>query len=175
MVEPEVAFAELPDLLTLAENMTVYIVECVLGKHRSDLEELGRDISKLENIRTPFPRITYSEAVEMLCSKEIKEHLNTEMETDTKKLEAWKTQLGELEDSLKHGQKKWKIAKIEEHISELTATIKKMAVSLQNRPAHIADATSFEWGRDLGADDETINSTAPSSSPNIPAKPRPST
>lgn len=156
MVEPEVAFAELPDLLVLAERMTAHILERVLTKHRPDLEALGRDVSKLEKVQVPFPRITYSEAVDMLHSNEIREHLETEMAADTKSLEAWKAEVEELEKSLKQGQKKWKIAKIEERIAELTDEIKKMTVSLQNRPDHIADATSFEWGRDLGADEETI-------------------
>ncbi|RKZ00816.1 MAG: asparagine--tRNA ligase [Candidatus Hydrothermota bacterium] len=62
--EPEVAWATLDDIMELAEDLLVYIVERVLENRRNELEILERDISKLENIKKPFPRITYTEAVE---------------------------------------------------------------------------------------------------------------
>jgi asparaginyl-tRNA synthetase len=66
MVEPEVAYAELDDLMELAENFISFIVQRVLETRRADLETIGRDISKLENIRAPFPRLQYDDAVKML-------------------------------------------------------------------------------------------------------------
>jgi asparaginyl-tRNA synthetase len=66
MVEPEVAYATLDDDMELAEQFITFIVKRVLERRRSELETIGRDISKLEKIDTPFPRITYTEAVEML-------------------------------------------------------------------------------------------------------------
>jgi len=66
MVEPEVAFNDLNDDMDLAEDFICYIVEKVLKNCRKDLEILGRDISKLENIKKPFPRISYTEAIEIL-------------------------------------------------------------------------------------------------------------
>jgi asparaginyl-tRNA synthetase len=66
MVEPELAYAELDDIMALAENFIAHIVKRVLENRRKDLETIGRDISKLEKIETPFPRITYDEAVAML-------------------------------------------------------------------------------------------------------------
>src|SRR3954449_9325302 len=66
MVEPEVAYATLDDIMALAEQFITFIVKRVLERRRSELETIGRDISKLEKIDTPFPRITYTEAVEML-------------------------------------------------------------------------------------------------------------
>jgi asparaginyl-tRNA synthetase len=66
MVEPEVAYAELDDIMKLAEDFISHIVRRVLENRRKDLETIGRDISKLENIQAPFPRITYDEAVAML-------------------------------------------------------------------------------------------------------------
>jgi asparaginyl-tRNA synthetase len=66
MVEPEVAYAELDDIMKLAEDFISHIVKRVLENRRKDLETIGRDISKLENIQAPFPRITYDEAVAML-------------------------------------------------------------------------------------------------------------
>jgi asparaginyl-tRNA synthetase len=80
MVEPEVAFAELDDLMELAENFISHIVQTVLAKRRDDLTFLGRDVSKLENIKAPFPRITYDEAVKMLQEGHSKGQLETKFE-----------------------------------------------------------------------------------------------
>jgi asparaginyl-tRNA synthetase len=66
MVEPEVAYATLDDIMDLAEQFISFIVQRVLERRRAELEIIGRDISKLENIKAPFPRITYDEAVAML-------------------------------------------------------------------------------------------------------------
>lgn len=66
MVEPEVAYATLDDLMELAENFISAIVKRCLEKRRTDLQTIGRDISKLEKIEPPFPRISYDEAVKML-------------------------------------------------------------------------------------------------------------
>jgi asparaginyl-tRNA synthetase len=69
MVEPEVAFNNLDDNMDLAEDFICYIVEQVLKTRRAELEILERDISKLENIKKPFPRISYTEAIEILNKK----------------------------------------------------------------------------------------------------------
>ena len=66
MVEPEMAYAGLDDLLELAENYLTFIVQAVLAKHRADLKVIGRDVSKLETIQAPFPRLSYDEAHQML-------------------------------------------------------------------------------------------------------------
>lgn len=69
IVEPEVAYATLSDIMDLAEDFICYIVERVLTERRRELEFLERDISKLENIKKPFPRVTYDEAVAILKEK----------------------------------------------------------------------------------------------------------
>jgi len=69
MVEPEVAFAHLDDVCVLAEDLIAYIVQCVLEKRRSELKVLERDVSKLEAVELPFPRLTYDEAVKILNQK----------------------------------------------------------------------------------------------------------
>jgi len=66
MVEPEVAFNDLNDNMDLAEEFVEYIVQQVVKNKRAELEFLERDISKLENIKRPFPRITYDEAIQIL-------------------------------------------------------------------------------------------------------------
>ncbi|HTJ29621.1 MAG TPA: asparagine--tRNA ligase [Acidobacteriaceae bacterium] len=66
MIEPEVAYLEIDGLMELAEGFISHIVQSVLAKNRADLETIGRDISKLEAIQAPFPRLRYDEAVKML-------------------------------------------------------------------------------------------------------------
>lgn len=66
MAEPEVAYADLDDIMKLAEELVTDIVQKVLEKRKGDLEILGRDTTKLEKITPPFPRISYTEAVETL-------------------------------------------------------------------------------------------------------------
>jgi asparaginyl-tRNA synthetase len=66
MVEPEWAYAGLDDLMELAENFLSFIVERVLTRRAADIAVIGRDITKLQAIHAPFPRIRYDEAVEML-------------------------------------------------------------------------------------------------------------
>jgi len=66
MVEPEVAYGQLDDIMELAENFISFIVKRCLEKRRVDLQTIGRDISKLEKIEAPFPRISYDDAVKNL-------------------------------------------------------------------------------------------------------------
>jgi len=66
MVEPEVAYAELDDIMNLAEEFITFIVRRVLENRGKELAELERDTSKLENIAPPFPRLQYDDAVRML-------------------------------------------------------------------------------------------------------------
>ncbi len=66
MIEPEVAYATLDDAMELAEGLISFVVQRVLQKRRKELETIGRDISRLEKVTPPFPRITYDEAVQKL-------------------------------------------------------------------------------------------------------------
>ncbi len=66
MVEPEMAYVDLDENMTWAENLVGFIVQRVLENSKTELEILERDISKLESIIPPFPRITYDEAVKLL-------------------------------------------------------------------------------------------------------------
>src|SRR5690242_8883611 len=66
MVEPEVAYAELDDIMQLAEEFISHLVQSAVTNRKADLETIGRDVTKLANIKPPFPRITYDEAVKML-------------------------------------------------------------------------------------------------------------
>ena len=69
MVEPEMAYADLNDVMNLAEDLVVSIVARVLDKRRHELTVLERDLSKLEAVQKPFPRISDDDAVATLKSK----------------------------------------------------------------------------------------------------------
>ena len=66
MLEAEMAFHDMEDSMRIQEEMICYVVRRILEKHRADLEHIGRDVSKLEGIKPPFPRISYSDAVRMI-------------------------------------------------------------------------------------------------------------
>jgi asparaginyl-tRNA synthetase len=69
MVEPEVAFADSDDNMRLQEEFVAYLVERALERCGEELEILERDTAPLEAVRTPFPRISYTEAVERLQAR----------------------------------------------------------------------------------------------------------
>jgi asparaginyl-tRNA synthetase len=71
MMEPEMAYFDLNDNMNLIEDFLEYVVQRVIQKKRKELEILERDTSKLEKVKKPFPRITYTEAVEILKKKDI--------------------------------------------------------------------------------------------------------
>ncbi|MCY9376392.1 asparagine--tRNA ligase [Bacillus sp. T17B1] len=69
MIEPEMAFVEFEENLQVQENYVSFIVQSVLKNCKIELNTLGRDTSKLEQIKAPFPRITYDEAIDFLKEK----------------------------------------------------------------------------------------------------------
>jgi len=72
MVEPEVAFAMLDDIIELGEDLVVYIVERILEKRKKELDILERDTKPLEKVKKPFPRITYEDALDKIKKKSSK-------------------------------------------------------------------------------------------------------
>jgi asparaginyl-tRNA synthetase len=69
MVEPEMAFAHLDDAMALAEGLVCRVVERVLETRKEELKSLERDTRKLENVRPPFPRMHYDDAIALIRSK----------------------------------------------------------------------------------------------------------
>jgi asparaginyl-tRNA synthetase len=71
MMEPEMAYYDLNDNMDLIEDFLSYVVQRVITNKREELTFLGRDLSKLEKVIKPFPRITYDEAVQILIKKDV--------------------------------------------------------------------------------------------------------
>jgi asparaginyl-tRNA synthetase len=69
MVEPEVAYATLDDVMDLAEALLVSVVARVLDRRAPELRVLERDTSRLERVQAPFPRVSYDEAARILTEK----------------------------------------------------------------------------------------------------------
>ena len=87
MVEPEMAFISLEEMMDIEEKFVTAIVQTVLARHRMELEIIGRDVAQLEKIATPFARISYDEAVERLQAL-------AAAETDPEKQELLKIEWG---------------------------------------------------------------------------------
>jgi len=66
MLEPEAAYATLDDMMTLGEGLVSAVVQSVLQNKKAELETLKRDTTKLQNVKAPFPRISYEDAIEVL-------------------------------------------------------------------------------------------------------------
>ena len=156
MLEPEVAWAELAELMDLAESMVCRIVADVLARHREDLKTLERDPAPLEKIAPPFPRLTYSDAVDLLRSPATQAALLAQLEADRARLRGMQEELEGLERQKAEAKKAWQQEKIEQQIVRLREQHHELDADLQNRPAHIEGAKKFQWGDDLGGDEETI-------------------
>lgn len=157
MVEPEIAYAELDDVIAVAEDFVCSVVQRVLAEHRADLEFLGQDVSRLERIRKPFYRLTYSQAAEVLHSDRARELL----EQDLARVNG---RIAELRDSIpakeaereKPGTKKYQQEKLAAQIIDEREELTELEEQAKNIPNHIELAANFEWGKDLGGSDETI-------------------
>jgi asparaginyl-tRNA synthetase len=69
MVEPEMAYADLNDVIALAEGLVTSVVARVLDRRQKELKTLERNTSKLEAVKAPFPRLHYDEAARILLDK----------------------------------------------------------------------------------------------------------
>jgi asparaginyl-tRNA synthetase len=156
MVEPEVAFIELPGLLELAENFVSYIVERVLQDNKNQLEELEADIAALEKIKPPFYRLTYTEAVEILTSQKAKDFLAAQLNEFQSQKQQIEAKIDELEKQQSGQIKQWQKDKIAAELIDLRSELAETNTKIENNPKHAKLADEFQWGKDLGGSDETI-------------------
>jgi asparaginyl-tRNA synthetase len=155
MVEPEVAYIDLPELLELAENFVSIIFQAVLKNNRSELESLGADIEALEKIGAPFVRLTYSEVVDILTGPKAAKFMTDQLAGFKAEKDTIETRIAELEQP-QQGLKKWQQDKNAAELLELQSELTELNIKIENNPKHAQLAADFKWGRDLGGSDETI-------------------
>ncbi len=155
MIEPEMAFYDLDMNMDLVEDFLVRIVGDVLRDCKLELETLGRDLAPLERIQKPFPRISYSEAVDLLKSDRTASMLQERIERI--KLEK-ESLLAEQKDiAKKYGQaKKHEKRRYDARNIEINQRLEDIEEELRNLPQWMESARNFEWGNDLGGSDETV-------------------
>ena len=157
MVEPEIAFAELDDVIALAEDFICAIVDRVLRDHRVDLEFLERDIASLEKVQKPFNRITHKEAADILRGPKAREMLEADLKSKTARIEEIGRLLSDKEaQSTAKGVKQWQKDKLVGELAALREELADLEVEVRNIPHHIELAAKFDPGGDLGGSDETI-------------------
>ncbi len=156
MVEPEIAFADIKEIMELAEEMVCSMISAVIKSHAGDLETLGRDIAHLENVSAPFPRITYSEAVEILRGEDTRRQIDQRLDSAKRALQQSVDELAGLEKRLAETTKPAKRESLSIKIKQLRSQITDLEREIKNLPQHLESARNFQWGTDLGGSDETI-------------------
>ena len=156
MVEPEIAYAELDDVIAVAEDLICSIVGRVLNDHREDLVSLGRDLGPLERIQKPFVHLSYTECAEILRGPRAVQLLDESLEAKTGQRDALHSEIAGKEADLKTAKKKWQQEKLAQEIQAARAEIAELTEQIENIPTHKSLAQNFEWGKDLGGSDETI-------------------
>jgi asparaginyl-tRNA synthetase len=156
MVEPEIAYAYLDDVIAVAEDFICSVVQRVLSQHRADLVELGRDLASLEAIRKPFFRLTYDEAVEILHGPKARELLEADLTQKNARIAELTGEIERLTETQKTAKKKWQQEKAAQDIQTAREDRSELEEQVANIPHHIELAANFQWGSDLGGSDETI-------------------
>lgn len=155
MIEPEMAFFDLEMTMDLAEAFLVEVTRAVLNDCTQELDVLERDTAPLERVIAPFPRLSYSDAVDLLRSSKTVAMLDERME-------ALRSERGRLHDELsqireEYGQaKKWRKRQIDAREIEIHQRTDELDEQLRNLPEWKASALAFEWGGDFGGSDETV-------------------
>ena len=156
MIEPEMAFYDLDMNMQVVEELLVRIVTDALADCRPELAILGRDTGKLEAaLKTPFPRLTYTEAVDLLTSAASQNLLDAEQAG----LEDQKVALEQerAADAARHGgAKAGEKRRIDARAIEIAGRLADIDETLRYLPEWKQSAAEFEWGADLGGSDETV-------------------
>ncbi|HRX87687.1 MAG TPA: asparagine--tRNA ligase, partial [Phycisphaerae bacterium] len=156
MVEPEIAFAYLDDVIGVAEDFVCSVVQRVLGDHRAELVELGRDVAELERIQKPFYRLKYMEAADILRGPQAKELLERDLAEKNARIAELEKEIPELEEQTKSAAKQWQKDKAAQQVIADREELHELQEQVGNIPHHLELAANFQVGSDLGGSDETI-------------------
>jgi asparaginyl-tRNA synthetase len=163
MIEPEMAFHDIFQNMDVIEAFLRKVVSDVLETCKNELTIIGRDVSLLENIVKPFPRLTYDEAVKIIKGEEDVNGVNAivSLEEELKKvvarIEEIKAEITEREDKMKvPGMKKGEIGFNQAKIDKLKQEQADCEEEARNIPGWLNSARNFEYGNDFGGSDETV-------------------
>ena len=163
MIEPEMAFCDIFENMDTIEHFLRAVVLEVIEKCSEELEILGRDISKLETVAKPFPRMSYNEAVEILKgNKEVNGQnsltvVQADLDAAIARQSECETEIAEREATIAAGGiKKGVINFNQNKIDGLKAEVKQLAEDQRNLPHWLASARDFNYGQDFGGSDETV-------------------
>ena len=155
MIEPEMAFYDLDMNMDLAEDFLVRLAADVLRDCRTELEVLGRDTSVLERIQKPFPRLSYSEAVDIIRSAETARMIDARLAAAGE--EAGRLTAEREANRKSYGQaKKHEKRRIDAREIEINQRLTEIEEEQRNLPLWKEAAQTFEWGEDFGGSHETV-------------------
>ena len=163
MIEPEMAFHDIFDNMDLIERFLRAVVLDVLAYNKPELAMIERDISILENITKPFPRLTYDEAVKIIKgevdvnNKNAIVSLEEELTSVVNRISEVEAEIKEREDKIKvPGMKKGEIGFNQAKIDKLKHELNELEEQSRNIPQWLSSARNFEYGNDFGGSDETV-------------------
>ncbi|MCU0422320.1 MAG: OB-fold nucleic acid binding domain-containing protein [Bacteroidia bacterium] len=163
MIEPEMAFHDIFDNMDLIERFLRAVVLDVLANNKPELAMIERDISILENITKPFPRLTYDEAVKIIKgevdvnNKNAIVSLEEELTSVVNRISEVEAEIKEREDKIKvPGMKKGEIGFNQAKIDKLKHELNELEEQSRNIPQWLSSARNFEYGNDFGGSDETV-------------------
>ena len=157
MIEPEMAFHDLAMNMEVAEGLLRRIVREVTEQCADELAALGRDAGALAPSAddAPYPRLSYSEAVDLLTSGETQTMLQAERNARTEEKAALEEERDA--DQARYGQaKKGEKRRIDARRIEIDKRLAQVEEDLRNLPQWMESARTFEWGADFGGSDETV-------------------
>ena len=156
MVEPEIAYINIDELMGVAEQFVSAVVRAALERNRPELELLGRDLAVLEKVQPPFYRVSYSEAVEILHSPRVREYLEGQLAAKEQQARVLEANIEKWTAEQTAATKQWQKDKLAAQIIEARDLLADLREQISNIPHHIELAAEFKWGKDLGGSDETI-------------------
>ena len=163
MIEPEMAFYDLEMDMDVIEDFIRTVVKDVLEKCQNELAIIERDVTKLESVVKPFPRILYDDAVSIIRGekdvdgKNAIKSLEQDLENIRIRIKEIQTDIETREESLKQaGLKKGVIAFNEEKVRQLKLELKDLEEDERNIPNWLESAKNFKHGEDFGGSDETV-------------------
>ena len=155
MMEPEMAFYDLDATMQLTEDMLSRIVSDALRDCQTELEVLERDQEPLKRSIGDYPRVSYTEAVELLHSEKTANMVKEKIASnEQEKIDLEKERE---EGKAAYGQaKKWQKRKFDAREIEIQGRLNEIEEELRNLPKWLESAQNFEWGTDFGGSDETL-------------------